>query len=438
MLPKRYLLKETEEIWSEENKLKKWVLVEKVVIEVLAEENFVKGLSKEIALEISEKLNKVDYRWLVEKVKEYDKLFRHDVIAFITALEEYIGENGRFIHFGLTSSDIIDTANALLLKEISLVILRKLEELKKVLVEKAYLFKDLKQIGRTHGVFAEPITFGFKILNWLWELERNIERFKRAMEEISYGKLSGTVGTYPVLPPKIEEKVMKKLGLKPEKVSTQIVPRDRYAFYLSVLSLIGSFIERVALEIRLLQRSEVQEVFEPFAYGKQRGSSAMPHKRNPILSERLCGMARILRGYLLTSLENIALWHERDISHSSTERLILPDATSLVVYMLDILKRIVEKIEVNEEKMKENIRNARDLYYSQIVLLSLIEKGVSRLMAYKWVQECAFGVGKKYKNLKEAVLCHSKIRDYLSDSEIESLFSYNHLRNIGEIFRRFE
>jgi len=425
---KRYLYPEIEEIWSEENKLKKWLLVEITVLEVQVQMKII----PEIALKIKEDLKNLDYKWLLKRQSEIEKEVEHDVIAFLMALEE-ISEYAKYLHYGLTSSDIIDTSNSLIIREALNLIKKEYEDFIEVLKEKAIKYKYTPIMGRTHGVYAEPTTVGLKFLNYYSEALRNLKRLEDSINEISYGKISGAVGNFAYLSPKIEELVMEKLNLKPEKVSTQIIPRDRYAYVINNLVLLAESIERIALEIRLLMRTEVGEFLEPF-YEKQRGSSAMPHKRNPIRSERICGLVRLIRGYLIPIHENIALWHERDISHSSIERIILPDITSAVYYIIKLSKDIIKNLIIDENRIKENMEKFGKYYITQPFLLKLVQKGISRKIAYEWLKKLSHLEGKNFEN---AIIKDSEIKNYLSEEEIMECLNWNYFKNVDEIYNRF-
>jgi adenylosuccinate lyase len=429
----RYTLPEMERIWSPENRIKKWIDVEIAVAEAESELGIIPANS---FLNIKERL-KLDPSYILERMGEVERRVEHEVIAFISVLEDEVGEDGRYIHFGLTSSDIIDTANALLLKESLEKIRESLEGVSGVLMELSLRFKDTPIMGRTHGIYAEPISLGLKFLGYYSESLRNIERLEKAEEQISYGKISGACGTYAYIDPEVEELALKKLGLKPEPVSTQIIPRDRYAFLFSAISLTGAFLERLALEIRLLQRTEVGEIFEPFGR-EQRGSSAMPHKRNPVKCERITGLSRLLRGYLLSSIENIALWHERDISHSSVERIIIPDAFHILYFMLNETSKILKNLEVDEERIRENMERFGDFYYSEGLLLSLIKKGLKRGDAYEYVKRASLKSIRDKISLKDVVLGDEGIMKILKREEVEKIFSHNFLRNVDLIFRRMK
>jgi adenylosuccinate lyase len=424
----RYTLPEMGAIWSPENKFQKWLDVEIAVCEVHAED----GIIPPDALEEI----KTKAAFSVERINEIEKTTDHDVIAFTTNLAENIGEAARFVHYGLTSSDVVDTANALLLKESCDVLLPKIDALLEVLKRRAYEFKDTPQIGRTHGIHAEPTSFGLTWALWHSEFERNKERLEKAKETISVGKISGAVGAFTHLAPETEERVCEKLGIKAADVSTQIIQRDRYAEYLCTLAIIASSLEKIALQVRHWQRTEVREAQEKFKTG-QKGSSSMPHKRNPILSERICGMARTVRANAIVGLENIALWHERDISHSSAERIVLPDSSAALDYILAKAASLLDTLVVYPENMLKNLNLTRGLVFSGQLLLALTQKGVSREDAYIWTQRNAMKVwdeGGEYKNL---LLNDEDIRAKLSEAEIERVFDVKHyLRNVEKVFAR--
>jgi len=424
----RYTRPEIGRIWTEENKFQKWLDVEIAVCEAQSElgripEEAVKTIRERAAFD-------------VDRIQEIEREVNHDVIAFLTNVAEHVGPDSRFIHLGMTSSDVLDTANGLLLKEAGNLLLADLQKLREVLARRAVEFKDTPCIGRTHGVHAEPITFGLKLALWYEETNRNIHRLKDAVRSVSVGKISGAVGTYAHLDPRVEELVCQKLGLEPAPVSNQIVQRDRYAQFLSTLAIIASSLEKFATEIRALQKTEILEVEEYFSKG-QKGSSAMPHKRNPITCERIAGMARVLRGNALAGFENVTLWHERDISHSSVERIILPDSTIALDYMLDKMIHVIETLQVYPDQMLKNLNLTRGIIFSQPLLLELAEKGLSREKAYQMVQQRARKAWAENKEFKEVVLNDPEIRSYLSSAEIETIFDLqNNLRNVEYIFRR--
>ena len=437
MIP-RYTRPEMARLWSPEEKLRAWLLVE-----VLACEGWARlGRVPEEALRvIREKTRKYLEEGFspedVARVEEIEKETRHDVIAFLTYMERIIGPEGRYLHLGMTSSDMLDTAMAWLMKRALEIIIEDVKAVMEVLKARAFEHKDTVMIGRTHGIHAEPITFGLKLALWYEEMRRNLRRLSAALEAISYGKISGAVGTFAHVEPEVEAYVCEKMGLKPAPVSNQIIQRDRYAEYMAALAILAGTVEKIATEIRHLQRTEVLEAEEYFARG-QKGSSAMPHKRNPILSENLCGLARLVRGYLTPALENMALWHERDISHSSVERVIVPDATTAADFMLKRLEGLLRNLVVYPERMRRNLDLLRGLIYSQPLLLALTEKGLPRQEAYRLVQRNAMAVWQDpEKDFKNQVLSDAEITRYLSPEEIEDLFDLRrYLRHVDTIFRR--
>jgi adenylosuccinate lyase len=415
-------------IWDIETKYQKWLDVEIAVCEAWAE----LGEIPLDALKVIKKKAGFD----TGKIDEIEKVVKHDVIAFLTSVAHHIGPESRFIHKGLTSSDILDTALALQMKEAADLIIKDIKGLMEVIKAQAYKYKDTLMIGRSHGVHAEPMTFGLKCALWYEDMRRNLSRMKNAKDIISIGKLSGAVGTFSNIQPTIEEKVCKKLGLKPEPIATQVVQRDRHAEYLTTLALIAASIEKIAVEIRHLQRTEVLEAEEPFVAG-QRGSSAMPHKRNPVGCENLSGLARLVRTNALAAIENIALWHERDISHSSVERVIIPDSTILVDYMLDRLKGILDGLRVYPKRMKENMTKSYGLYNSQRVMLALIDKGLTRDAAYDIVQRNAMASWKDEIAFKRVLLKDKEVKKYLTSKEITDIFDLKYyLKNVDYIFTR--
>ena len=372
----------------------------------------------------------------VERINEIEKTTDHDVIAFTTNLAESIGEASRFVHYGLTSSDVVDTANALLLRDACDILLLKIDALMEVLKRRAFEFKATPQIGRTHGIHAEPTSFGLTFALWYEEMRRNRERVEVARESVAVGKISGAVGGFAHLDPEVEEKVCALLGLKPEPVSTQIVQRDRYAEYLTTLAIAASSLDKFALQIRHWQRTEVREAQEKFKRG-QKGSSAMPHKRNPILSERICGMARVVRANSIVGLENVALWHERDISHSSAERVVLPDSSIALDYMLEKMRSLVDGLVVYPERMLENLNLTRGLVFSGQLLLALTQKGVVRETAYEWAQRNAAKVWDEGADFQTLVLSDPDIGAHLTREEIGRVFSLDtYLRNVDKVFAR--
>ena len=424
----RYTLPEMATIWSPENKFQKWLDVEIAVCEIHAEDGTIPADAVE---EIKAKA-----AFTVERINEIEKTTDHDVIAFTTNLAENIGDAARFVHYGLTSSDVVDTANALLLKESCDVLLDKIDAMLPVLKRRAYEFKDTPQMGRTHGIHAEPTSFGLVWALWYSEMQRNRERLERAKEAVSVGKISGAVGAFAHLAPDVEERVCQRLGLKAAAVSTQVIQRDRYAEYLSTLAIIASTLEKIALQVRHWQRTEVREAQEAFKKG-QKGSSAMPHKRNPILSERICGMARTVRANSIVGLENVALWHERDISHSSAERIVLPDSSATLDYMLAKTTSLLDTLVIYPENMLKNIELTRGLTFSGQLMLALTQKGVSREDAYVYTQRNAMKVWDEGGDYKDLVTSDADVASSLSPEEIARVFDLKHyLRNVDKVFER--
>lgn len=424
----RYTRPEMAEVWSLENKYRTWLMVELFACEAWAK----KGVIPKRELQVIKK----KAAFSVDRVEEIEKETKHDVIAFLTNVAENVGPESRFIHWGLTSSDILDTSMAVLLKQAADLIIDDLIRLTDIIKRRAFEYKNTIMIGRSHGVHAEPITFGLKFAIWYDEMRRNLDRLKAARETIAYGKLSGAVGTFANIDPDVEAYVCKKCGLKPAPASSQIVQRDRYAYFFSVLAVLAGSIEKIALEVRHLQRTEVLEAEEYFSAG-QKGSSAMPHKRNPINSENLCGLARLVRSYSQAALENVPLWHERDISHSSVERVIAPDATILVHFMLHRTINLLDRLIVYPERMKENLERTGGLIFSQQILLLLTQKGTSREEAYKIVQRNAMQTWEKGGDFKALLLKDKELKKHLSRKEIEDAFDINHhLRHVDSIFGR--
>jgi adenylosuccinate lyase len=425
----RYTLPKMREIWSEENKFRKWLEVEVAACEAWAA---LGRIPKEALAKIKRKAS-----FDIARINEIEKETAHDLIAFLTSVAEKVGPESRFIHIGMTSYDVEDTARCMQMRDSADLIIKDIEEVIKIVKRRAKEEKDTIMMGRTHGVHAEPITFGLKLLVWVAEMERNLVRIKNARETVSAGKISGAVGTYANLDPRVEEYVCKKLKLKPSPASTQVLQRDRHAEFLTTLAVIAASLEQFATEIRNLQRTEVWEVEEPFGKG-QKGSSAMPHKKNPIMSERIAGLARVIRGNALASLENVALWHERDIAHSSVERIILPDSCMLIDYILQLFAKVMDGLVVFPQNMRKNIERSSGLTFSQKILLALTDKGLTREDAYKIVQTAAMKARASGKNLKEEILESREAMNRLKPEEVAQIFDIrNHLKNINVIFRRF-
>jgi adenylosuccinate lyase len=427
MIP-RYTRPEMGRIWSEENSFQKWLDIEILAAEALAQIG-------EVPKAAISRIRK-NARFDVGRIREIEREVKHEVIAFLSSVAESIGDDARFLHLGMTSSDVMDTALAIQLREAAVILVEDVQSLMKVLRRQAYKYKSTVMIGRTHGVHAEPITFGLKFALWYEEMARNLVRLRKAMEDISVGQISGAVGTFAQISPKVEAYVCKKSGLKPALVSNQIIQRDRHAYFFATLAVIGSSLEKFAVEIRHLQRTEVQEAEEPFTAG-QKGSSAMPHKRNPILSENVTGLARLMRSYALAALENVALWHERDISHSSVERVIAPDATIALDFMLRRMTYVLGELCVYPENMKRNLEKSGGAVFSEAVLLALVDKGVSRDAAYRMVQRHALKIARDGGELKDELLKDREITTYLSAREVEAVWGLkHHLANVDFIFRR--
>jgi adenylosuccinate lyase len=424
----RYTRPEMGRIWSEENRFRTWLTVEVAATETLAAAGLV---PKDAARAIRER---ADFN--LERIQEIEAEVRHDVIAFTTAVAEIVGPHARWFHYGLTSNDVVDTAQGLLVKQASDIIAAGLQRLSEALKHRAWEFKDTPQIGRTHGVHAEPITFGFKLANWYSEVQRDLERFRRAAEEMRVGKFSGAVGTFAHLSPELEEKICARLGLKAAAVSSQVIQRDRHAAYMATLAVIACTLDKIATEIRHLQRTEVREAEEYFSE-KQKGSSAMPHKRNPVTCEQISGLARVVRANAQAAFENVALWHERDISHSSVERIILPDSTTLVDYLLHKTTNLIETMFIYPERMLVNLESTRGLVFSGQLLLDLVEHGVSREDAYRLVQNHAMRAWKEGLNFHDLVLADKEITGRVPRKQIEHAFDLKRqLRNIDKIFVR--
>ncbi|MBG9980009.1 adenylosuccinate lyase [Facklamia sp. DSM 111018] len=424
----RYARPEMKQIWSDQNKYQAWLEVEILASEAWSELG-------EVPSKDAQAIRK-NAAFDIERILEIEKDTRHDVVAFTRAVSESLGEEKKWIHYGLTSTDIVDTAYGYLLKQANNIIRKDLENLTDIIREKALEHKDTVMMGRTHGVHAEPTTFGLKLATWYSEMKRNIERFEHAAKGVESGKISGAVGTFANTPPAVEAYVCEQLGIRAQEISTQVLPRDLHAEYLACISLIATSIERFATEIRGLQKSEQREVEEFFAKG-QKGSSAMPHKRNPIGSENMTGIARVIRGYMVTAYENVALWHERDISHSSAERIIIPDATTLLNYMLNRFSRIVNELTVFPTNMQENMNRTFGLIYSQRVLLKLIDKGMSREQAYDLVQPKTAQAWDEQRSFRELLEQDSQIMRNLTVEDLEDAFDYTyHLKEVDSIFER--
>ena len=423
----RYSRPRMKKIWSDENKFDLWLRVEIAVCEAWL-------ALGEIPKEAITKIRKATYD--LDRIAEFFKVTHHDMTAFLKSVAESLGEESRFIHLGLTSSDIMDTALSLQLKEAANILSQDISDLISTLENKAIEHKYTIMIGRTHGVHAEPTTFGLKIALWIEEMKRNAERLEEAKRTISVGKISGAVGTYATVSPEVEKIACQKLGLIPAPISSQIIQRDRHAQFVATLAITASSLEKFATEIRNLQRTEILEVEEPFEAG-QTGSSAMPHKRNPELCERICGLARLMRGYVTTSLENVALWHERDISHSSTERIIMPDSCLALDYMLSLFTSVIKGLKVYPENMRRNLELTQGLIFSQRILLALIDKGLNREKAYQIVQRNAMEAWQQRKNFLSLLAADNQVTAHLAKAELESLFDYSYyLKHVDSIFER--
>jgi len=423
----RYSRPRMKKIWSDKSKFDKWLEVEIAVCEAWTELG-------EIPREAMTKIRKANYN--LNRIAEFLRVTHHDVTAFLKSVAESLGEESRFIHLGLTSSDVMDTALSLQLRDAANILSQDISELIAVLQNKALEHKYTMMMGRTHGIHAEPTTFGLKLALWVEEMRRNSQRLEDAKRTISVGKISGAVGTYATVSPEVEKIACQKLGLTPAPISSQIVQRDRHAQFVATIAITASSLEKFATEIRSLQRTEILEVEEPFEVG-QTGSSAMPHKKNPELCERTCGLARLMRGYVTTSLENIALWHERDISHSSTERITLPDSCLALDYMLSLLILVIKDLKVYPENMRRNLELTQGLIFSQRVLLALIDKGLSREEAYEMVQRNAMEAWQQKKSFLPLLEADNRVTAHLTRSELESLFDYNYyLKHVDSIFER--
>ena len=424
----RYTRPEMGRIWSEENGFQKWLDVEILAAERLAQ---LGKVPKAAVARI-----KQNARFSVSRIRKLESEVKHEMIAFLSCVAESIGDDARFLHVGMTSSDVMDTALAIQFREASAILVQDVKDLLKVLRRQAFKYKWAVMIGRTHGVHAEPITFGLKLALWYQEMTRNLARLEKAVDDIRVGQISGAVGTFAQISPKIEAYVCKKSGLKPALISNQIIQRDRHAYFFATLAVIASSLDKFAVEIRHLQRTEVQEAEEPFTPG-QKGSSAMPHKRNPILSENVSGLARLMRSYALAALENVPLWHERDISHSSVERVIAPDATIVLDFMLRRMIYVLGDLCVYPENMNRNLEKSGGTMFSEKVLLALVDKGLARDTAYRMVQHHALKVGRDGGDLKRELLQDPEIRRVISSDEIELIWDVkHHLTHVDAIFRR--
>lgn len=424
----RYTLPTMGKIWQDENRFRKWLDIEIYACEALAD---LGEIPQEAVRVIKEKAS-----FNVERINEIEAVTRHDVLAFLTNVAEYVGDESKYIHLGMTSSDILDTTLSVQMVEAADEILKKMERLHQLFIERAKEYKDTLMMGRTHGIHAEPITFGLKMALWSTEMERNIKRINQARENIAVGKISGAVGTFANINPKVEEHVCARLGLAPAKVSTQIIQRDRHAEYVTTLAVVASSLDKMATELRNLQRTEILEVEEPFAKG-QKGSSAMPHKKNPVIGERISGLARLIRGNAVAAMENVALWHERDISHSSVERVIIPDSTIALDYMLAKFIEVMEGIVVHPENMEKNLAKTLGLIFSQRVMLTLVGKGMLRETAYALVQKNAMEAWRTQTDFKELLLADGEVMAQISQEELEELFDYGyHTKHVDYIFSR--
>ncbi len=424
----RYTLERMGKIWSDENRFGKWLQVEILACEALAEQGKVPAEDL--------KNIKTKAKFDLARIDEIERTVHHDVIAFVTSVQEFIGESGRFVHMGLTSSDVVDTALAALMQEAADILIADMDQLIEAVAVKAKEYKMTPMVGRSHGVHAEPITLGLKFLLMKEEMQRAKERLQRARSVISFGKVSGAVGTYAHLGPEVEEFVCRGMGLQPAPISTQVLQRDRHAEYMSMLALVGDSLQRWAQEIRSLQRTEVREVEEPFRKG-QKGSSAMPHKRNPVICERICGLARVLVGYASTAHQNVALWHERDISHSSAERVIVPDGTMVLDYMLHKMTEVIKDLHVYPENMQKNLDLTRGLVFSQRVLMKMLEKGLSRNDAYKVIQDNAMACWRGEGALLELLLKDQRVGKCVPEKELKECFEADYyLRFVDDIFKK--
>ena len=424
----RYSLPEMEQVWTSENRFRKMLEVEIRACEAMNQ----LGLIPDDALkDIQEK---ADFN--IDRINEIEAVIKHDTVAFLTCVGEYVGDASKYIHMGMTSTDVVDTAFCCQMKESMDILLAKAKALREVLAGLAVKYKDTLMMGRTHGIHAEPMTFGLKMGLWTLEMDRNIARMERARDIAAVGKISGAVGTFANISPKVEEYVCEKMGLKPAEISTQVIQRDRHAEFMSTIAIVGCSLDKFAIEIRNLQRTDIGEACEPFTKG-QKGSSAMPHKKNPIACQRISGLSRILRGNAVAAMEDVALWHERDISHSSVERMIIPDSCGILNYMLHLFTGIMKDVVVFPETMRQNVEKTLGLVFSQQVLLALVNKGLLRETAYAWVQRNALKAWDDKTPFMDLILADADIREHLTEDEIKAIFDYNyHMKNIDYIFQR--
>ena len=424
----RYTLSKMARVWGEENKFNNMLKIEILACEALSK---LKIVPKEDLFQIKKKA-----RFNIDRIKKIEEKTNHDIVSFVINVSEYVGNSAKYIHFGLTSSDVIDTTLSLMMVEAMDILIKDTKELLKAFRLKAKKYKNTVMIGRSHGMHAEPTTFGLKMALFYEETKRNLKRLEDARQVIAYGKISGSVGTCANVDPFVEEYVCKKLKLKPANVSSQILQRDRHAQYLNAIAMMGTSLEKFSTEFRSLQRTEIGEVQEYFS-PTQKGSSSMPHKKNPIMFERICGLSRILRGNAFAAMENVPLWHERDISHSSAERVIIPDSTILLDYMLTKMIDLVNKLVVNEDRMRENINKTRGIIFSQHVLLELIKRGLTRIEAYDIAQEASLNMSKESIDFEEAIKRNTKVRNIMNSKDIENCFDVGyHLKNVDKIFKR--
>lgn len=424
----RYSLPEMAGIWQDEFKFKTMLEIELLSLEAFARQN---KIPKNVPSRVRKSAG-----FNLAKIRKIEEKTQHDIVAFVTNVAQYIGPDAKYLHIGLTSSDLLDTTLGVQLSAASDILIKDMETLLSLLAGKAKKYKDMICIGRTHGIHAEPMTFGLKLALWFDETKRNLDRLKEARKAISVGKISGAVGTYANVDPAVEEYICNKLGLLPANIATQVIQRDIYAQYMATLAIIGASLEKFSLEVRHLQRTEVREVEEPFGRG-QKGSSAMPHKRNPVICERICGLARLLRGNSMVAFENVALWHERDISHSSTERVIMPDSTIILDYMLHKFIKVVDGLTVYSENMMANLVRTRGLIFSQRVLLELMNKGLARQKAYDLVQRCAMKTWQDGSDFKENLLDDKQVKQHLKQKDLDKIFDLDYyLRNVDKIFHK--